>query len=83
MHGSTGGNWKRSKPDQGHEEERPAGNRLVIRGFATYRQATPPRQFPTLRALGDPGHRGGPRLFFVVICYRDGRRNQDGTAQCH
>jgi hypothetical protein len=38
------------RPDQGHEEERPDGKPPGHRGFVTYRQTTPPRQLPTLRA---------------------------------
>jgi len=39
----------------GQGVERPAGNRSVTRGFVTYRQATPPRQFPTLHSSNAPG----------------------------
>jgi hypothetical protein len=37
------------RPDHGREEERPDGKPTGHRGFATYRQVTPPRQLPTLR----------------------------------
>ncbi len=41
------------RPDHGHEEERQDGKPARHRGFVTYRQATPPRQLPTLRDLGE------------------------------
>ena len=49
MHGSTGGNWKRSDLTTVIEVERPAGKPRVIKGFATYRQviATAPAPDPT------------------------------------
>jgi RNA-directed DNA polymerase len=40
------------RPDHGREEERPDGKPTGHRGFATYRQVTPPRQLPTLRPTG-------------------------------
>jgi hypothetical protein len=36
------------RPDHGHEDKRPDGKPPGHRGFATYRQAPPPRQLPTL-----------------------------------
>src|SRR5664280_2467766 len=53
--GVTAGTGNGLEPDHGHEGERPAGNRSVTRGFVTYRQATPPRQFPTLHSQHLPG----------------------------
>src|SRR4051794_3236367 len=38
-----------ARPDHGHEEERPDGKTPGPHGFVTYRQATPPRQLPTLQ----------------------------------
>ena len=46
-----GRGWKRTRTDQGHEEERPAGKPSGHRGFVTYRQTAPPRQFPTLHRM--------------------------------
>jgi hypothetical protein len=43
------------RPDQGYEEERSDEKSLGPRGFVTYRQATPPRQLPTLRAPSGTG----------------------------
>jgi hypothetical protein len=40
------------QPDHGREEERPDGKPPGPRGFATYRQDTPPRQLPTLHLAG-------------------------------
>ena len=39
------------RTDHGHEEERPDGKLPGHRGFVTYRQTTPPRQFPTLHRM--------------------------------
>ena len=39
------------RTDHGHEEERPDGKPPGHRGFVTYRQTTPPRQFPTLHRM--------------------------------
>jgi hypothetical protein len=36
------------RTDHGHGEEQPGGKPLGTNGFVTYRQNTPPRQFPTL-----------------------------------
>src|SRR5664279_2880519 len=60
MHGLTGGGWKRTRTDQGHEEERPAGKPSGHRGFVTYRQTAPPRQSPTLHRMTSGSYFPGP-----------------------
>src|SRR5215204_5640667 len=51
MHGLTGGSWKRSELTTDTKKNDQTGNCLVTGGFVTYRQTTPPRQFPTLHRL--------------------------------
>lgn len=61
-HGSTVGSWKRSDLTTDTKKNDPTGNRRGPHGFVTYRQATPPRQLPTLRGAwsSDRFGVGGP-----------------------
>ena len=78
MHGLTGGDWKRKRPDQGREANSVMGNRGAPWGFTTYRHQLPPRQPPTLhrmssgsyfpppvRAVEIPKSQGGIRILGV------------------
>jgi hypothetical protein len=49
MHGSTGGDWKRSTLATDTKKNDPDGKPTAVNGFVTYRQELPPRQSSTLR----------------------------------
>jgi hypothetical protein len=49
MHGSTGGDWKRSTPATDTKKNDPDGKPPGLNGFVPYRQKLPPRQSSTLR----------------------------------
>jgi len=76
MHGSTGGNWKRSKPDHGHEEERPRGKPLGHQWLRDLPPGNPtaPVPDPTVTRLNLTDNASLPQIGYVTGALDQPRR---------